>query len=168
MIAFEPHPESCQRLKAHVARNRLTNVEVLNQAVGQRPGIAPFALLEQLSDSALLGSDQPSEVSTEVEVTTVDIAVRKLGIRQVDLMKIDVEGAEGAVLRGAHEVLVAHHPLIIVEIDRRREQAFGDSPEAVFQYLHDLGYACYTLHRRRLAPVRDAPVTYENIIALYE
>ncbi len=166
VIAFEPHAESCRRLKAHVARNRLVNVEVLSQAVGQQPGYAPFALAEQPSNSALLGSDQSGEAS-EVEVTTVDVTIRKTGVRQVDLVKIDVEGAEGAVLRGAHEVLSTHHPLLIVEIDHQREQAFGDNPEAILRYLHDLGYACYTLHRRRLTPICGTSVTYENVIAVH-
>lgn len=167
VIAFEPHAESCRRLKAHVARNRLINIDVLSQAVGQQPGYAPFALSEQPFSSSLLGSDQPSEASMEVEVTTVDVTIRKMDVRQVDLMKIDVEGAEGAVLRGAREVLSAHHPLLVVEIDHQREQAFGDSPETIFRYLHDLGYACYTLHRRHLVPTRGTSVTYENVIAVH-
>lgn len=102
----------------------------------------------------------------DVEVLPVDQIVREAALPRVDVMKIDVEGAEGQVLRGAQETLSQFHPLLIVELDRERERAFGDEPEKVLDYLRNLGYAFYALRRRRLIPLAGLPGDYENVIGL--
>lgn len=164
VIAFEPHPISYQRLQAHVACNRLGNVCILHQAAGQIPGRLPLALSEQASDSGF--SSGWSGETIEVEVVPVDEVVRQMNLKRVDVIKVDVEGAEGQVLRGAHETLARFHPLLIVEIDRHREQAFGDAPEAILGYLQNLGYTHYLLRRHRLIPVGDPLGDYENVVAI--
>jgi FkbM family methyltransferase len=166
VFAFEPHPESCRRLDAHVARNRLANVTVVPKAVGQMAGRMPFALTEVAFTSALLPPDHLGDSVVEVEVTTVDDVVREAGLRQVDMMKVDVEGAEGLVLRGAQETLARFRPLLIVETSRKRDQAFGDAPETLLGQLQDLGYTLYVLQRQRLIPVNSQFVDYENVIAI--
>lgn len=164
VIALEPHPISYQRLQAHVACNRLGNVCILHQAAGQMPGRLPFALSEQASDSGF--SSGWSGETIEVEVVPVDEVVRQMNLKRVDVMKVDVEGAEGQVLRGAQETLARFHPLLIVEIDRYREQAFGDAPEAILGYLQNLGYTGHLLRRHRLTPVGDQLGDYENVVAI--
>lgn len=165
VVAFEPHPISYQRLQAHVACNRLGNVCILHQAAGQMPGRLPFALSEQAFDSGLVPSGWSGE-KIEVEVAPVDEVVRQINLERVDVMKVDVEGAEGQVLRGARETLARFHPLLIVEMDRHREQAFGDAPEDILGYLRNLGYAHYLLRRHRLTPVGDQIGDYDNVIAI--
>lgn len=166
VFAFEPHPESCQRLNVHVDRNRLANVTVVPQAVGQIAGRMPFALTELDFNSRLLSPDRPDGSVVEVEVTTVDDVVRKAGLQRVNAMKVDVEGAEGLVLRGARETLARFHPLLIVEINRKRDQAFGDAPETILGQLEKLGYNLYVLRRHRLTPTSGRSVDYDNVIAI--
>lgn len=129
-------------------------------------GRMPFALTEVAFTSALLPPDHLGDSVVEVEVTTVDDVVREAGLRQVDMMKVDVEGAEGLVLRGAQETLARFRPLLIVETSRKRDQAFGDAPETLLGQLQDLGYTLYVLQRQRLIPVNSQFVDYENVIAI--
>jgi FkbM family methyltransferase len=166
VFAFEPHPESCQRLKAHIDRNRLTSVTIVPRAAGEIAGRMPFALTEIDSNSGLLSPDHPDGSVVEVEVTTVDDVVREAGLQRVNAMKVDVEGAEGLVLRGAQETLARFHPLLIVEINRKRDQAFGDDPETILGQLENLGYNLYFLRRHRLTPTSSRSVDYDNVIAI--
>jgi FkbM family methyltransferase len=164
-IAFEPHPESHRRLLDNVTRNHLSNVTVLSQAVGSTPGRMPFDLQEQQYSSKLIPSSQVGDALAEFEVTTVDETVRKLGLPCVDLIKIDVEGAEGQVLSGAQATLSAFHPLLIVEIDRSGEQVFGDDSENTLASLQGLGYQLHRV-RRRVSPLTDLCVEYDNVVAI--
>jgi FkbM family methyltransferase len=153
VIALEPHPESYQRLLANIALNRLGNVQALNLAAGQRAERVPLLLSDQPFNSRLLPTSRSDDGMADVEVVPVDQIVREAVLPRVDVMKIDVEGAEGPVLRGAYETLSRFHPIVIVELDRERERAFGDEPEEILGYLRDLGYAFYALRRRRLIPL---------------
>ncbi len=166
VIAFEPHPQSHQRLQANVTRNRLRNVVASSQAVGATPGQRAFRLAAQPAMSRLLQLDEPRNAVVEVELTSVDSIVRQADLSRVDLIKIDVEGAEGQVLRGAEETLLKYHPMLIMEVDRNREQALGDDPEPILRYLRDLGYALHALRRTRLVAITDLRVSYENVIAV--
>jgi len=166
VIAFEPHPESYQRLQANIALNRLGNVQALNLAAGQRPERASLLLSDQPSNSRLLPTGCSNHGAVDVEVVPVDQIVCEAALPRVDVMKIDVEGAEGQVIRGAQETLSRFCPLLIVELDREREKAFGDEPEAIMSYLRDLGYALYALQRHRLIPLTGLSGDYGNVIGL--
>lgn len=165
VIACEPHPQSFARLAAHLARNHLKNVFALQRAVGgQQTERALLCLSDQISDSRI--APQPSDKSfIEVAMTTLDEIVHEFGLPKVDLVKIDVEGAEGAVLRGAEGTLSRFRPLLIIELDRSREEVWGDSPESILTYLKQWGYAFYRLEGRHIKPLRHT-IEYANVIAI--
>lgn len=166
VIAFEPHPESYQRLQAHVVRNRFAHVHLLNKAAGERASVLTLSLDHEPSCSRIISASPSVNKTIEVDVISIDQVVREMSLPRVDVIKIDVEGAEGAVVRGAQETLARFRPLLIVEMDRGREQAFGDTPESLQRTLQDLGYTLYRLQRNRLAPVDGSVIDYENVIAL--
>jgi hypothetical protein len=60
-------------------------------------------------------------------------------------VKIDVQGAEEQVLRGAHSLLTHHRPAVFVELEPERLEAHGSSPEAVLALLRDHGYGLNAL-----------------------
>ena len=166
VIALEPHPESYQRLLANIALNRLGNVQALNLAAGQRPEQASLLLSDQPFSSGLLPTGRSDDGVADVEVVPVDQIVREAALPRVDVMKVDVEGAERQVVRGAYETLSRFHPIVIVELDRERERAFGDEPEEILGYLRDLGYTFYALRKRKLIPLTGSPGEYENVVGL--
>ena len=93
VTAFEPDPTSAVILERKIARHHLTNITVV-----------PVALADSRGTSRLyIHSKRPATTqSVEVETDTVD---DRLGTETVDLMKIDVEGAEFLVLKGARSAL---------------------------------------------------------------
>lgn len=99
VIAVEPLPDNIRYLEKHLRLNRITNVEVLDAAVGQECGRQSFCIGENRSVGHL------GEEGLEVEVVTLDLLCAKNG--PPDVIKIDVEGAEFLVLLGAKHCLAA-------------------------------------------------------------
>jgi FkbM family methyltransferase len=107
VYAFEPLPRNLALLRKHVAINNLSNVTVLPQAVSDKPGEALFSTN---ADPAQNGLTDQGDI--RVQVTAIDFLLDRGEIKPPKLMKIDVEGAEAMVLRGAAKAIATHHPTI--------------------------------------------------------
>jgi FkbM family methyltransferase len=148
VIAIEPNPTIARELELMYGRN----IRLVHAAASNVPGTAKMrvpaeAILGGLGtiepENALLPVD-----TREFEVPTVTID--SLGLADVDLIKIDVEGHELSVLQGAEEVLKTKRPRLILEAENRhRENAVG----SIFDYLHGLGYEGFMLVDGLLSPI---------------
>jgi len=112
VFAFEPLPENLFYLKEHLRLNRITNVTVIDAAVDYHCGNAFFSKGRGFSRVTSHLSPQG-----EIEVQTIGLD-ESIGIGQLpipDILKIDVEGAEGKVLSGARQTLSQYHPTIFLD-----------------------------------------------------
>ncbi|HEY2413449.1 MAG TPA: FkbM family methyltransferase [Pirellulaceae bacterium] len=148
VIAFEPQRALFQVLCGNMALNSITNVECRREALGEKPGkirVPPLDYSQEANISGLvLGGDRGDEVS----VITID----SLNLPRCDFLKIDVEGLELAVLRGARKTIEKRRPILYLD-NRRRE----NSP-AIIELLHSLDYVLYW----HTAPLFDANNFYQN------
>lgn len=104
VFAFEPSPEAYEGLCAHLRMNGLTNrVTALPSAVGGNVGTLPF-IVEATAGEGRLAGRPSARASLDVPVTTVDTFCAEAGVTP-DFIKVDVEGAELDVLRGARETI---------------------------------------------------------------
>jgi FkbM family methyltransferase len=119
VVAFEPVPENLRYLKRNLEGNeRTAQVVVEELAVGQTSGEIQIYLA-----AGSIGTHSPSAKNafgsttsiTVPEVSLDDYAQQKLGARSIDLLKVDVEGYEGAVLRGARKTLQQDKPTLLIE-----------------------------------------------------
>jgi FkbM family methyltransferase len=145
VVAFEPLPPLFARLQANVVRNRLKNVACVRSAVGDKSGQAEFYhVAAGLPCSSSLSVDfmrgTPDLTCSRVDVTTIDGFAVEAGLASVDLVKIDTESTEPAVLLGMCETLRRWRPTIICEVlpDRGTERPLED-------ILRPLGYLFYHL-----------------------
>lgn len=114
VYAFEPLPDNLRRLRANVAASGAPNVDALGLALSDRRGLARLTRGESTLTGALdPGGDLSSTALTFTD--TVDGLVAR-GNVPPEVMKIDVEGAEGAVLRGARETIASSRPLLVIEL----------------------------------------------------
>jgi FkbM family methyltransferase len=115
--AFEPLPANARALAHNVALNGFVEIAVVEAAVGARPGRAQLAVTEESVQAhlAAIASDVPTLQTIEVAVTTIDEEVAA-GRPVPDVVKIDVEGAEPAVLEGMATTLAEHRPIVICEL----------------------------------------------------
>src|SRR5262245_18753552 len=105
VFAFEPAPGACDGLHRHIRLNALDGVvRAVAAAVGAAPAQARFILESTAGEGRLATAGDNGATTVEVPVTTIDefCAREKL---TPDFIKIDVEGAELEVLRGAHRTI---------------------------------------------------------------
>ena len=113
VISFEPDPENFAFLKNHT--RHCTNVTLVNKALSDSEGRVAFQNNNHYS-SMVIGCSSKSGCT--VETTTLDKELDRLGIKQVDLLKMNIEGAEILALAGAQKTLdrvshlaVSTHPV---------------------------------------------------------
>ncbi|MBS0640461.1 MAG: FkbM family methyltransferase [Acetobacteraceae bacterium] len=116
VVAYEPSRAQHTWLAHNVRLNGYAHVEVNQVALGDAPGTAP---LHVLSYEGGLNSLAPDVASRYQAIDHYDVPVAVLddrGLTDVDLLKIDVEGYELPVLRGAARTITASRPLILLEV----------------------------------------------------
>lgn len=146
VIAVEPSTRERVNLKRNIARNGLANVTVIPAALGAVCGTADLQLAQGVhSGHNTLGRFANDGVKAEsverVTMRTLDEVAGEIGLDRIDFMKIDVEGAEAAVIVGARRVIEAARPLILLEISDKALRAQGSDARALIDALRrDLGY----------------------------
>ena len=142
VVAVEPSPRTYRLLCGNVRSNRLERVvRAVPEVCCDRDGGEVDFFVCQASamvDSAV-PHDGPGVRRVPRPATTVDALVRRFDLRPA-LVKIDVEGFEDLVLRGAGETLARHRPLLFLEFHGDTLRARGVSPAAVVEWLGRHGY----------------------------
>jgi FkbM family methyltransferase len=147
IIAFEPMPDTVQTLRENIDVNRLENVIVIEAAASDKSGS-----VQLLSGASERAAKTASMVGYRLEGPARTTLARSLCIDDYfagstpfpDLIKIDVEGAELVVLKGARETIARSRPTLIVEI-----HGWG-SPESheVLDLLSEFGYSAKIIEIR--------------------
>ena len=132
VIAIEPNPRAADRLRANLALNGLADpgaggwlVSLIEAAASDRIGRATLRHnpgLPLTSGASLEAHIRPKANRSALDVATVTVDHVAAG-RQVALIKIDVEGHEMAVLRGAAATIAADRPALVLEANSAAEQA---------------------------------------------
>jgi FkbM family methyltransferase len=127
VIAIEPSPESFALLVENIGLNNAGNITAINAAVSDADGtvrlhIARNPLFTSIRQLLLFQEGEPYVGSTEVKSIKIDTICRELDVSAIDLLKIDVEGAEGLVLEGATRALDSCRKLIIETHSKELEQ----------------------------------------------
>jgi FkbM family methyltransferase len=146
--SFEPDPRTFAWLKSNVEANRLTNVHVNQMALAGETGEKQFffATPKDIGSNSLSKPSNFSGRTAIVRCMTIDDYMKEHGLTRVDMMKIDVEGAESFVLAGASSILnMAEKPLIVIEFEEARQKAFGNSCEKLATLLRARGYDLYRI-----------------------
>jgi FkbM family methyltransferase len=171
--SFEPNPASFERLSHHVLQNGLANVRLNQVAVGSAEGRAKLnaPTKENSGAASLLSTNMPARFEArpiEVQVTSLDAYCSSHAFERVDVIKIDCQGYELKVLKGASTVLQTFQPRLLLEYDVDWLLATGTSGTELYSTLKRAGYECFQRHHGRLIQFRmdDKPGTVVNIHAI--
>jgi FkbM family methyltransferase len=130
-LAYEPLPHLAEELSA-----RFPGVDVRCAAVSDHAGEASFARVRAAEPwSGLVFRPLPGNVEPDVEEITVRLEALDEALPEgfvPDLIKIDVEGGEEQVMRGALRTLREHHPTVIFEHGYGAANAYGTEPDDIF------------------------------------
>ena len=158
--AFEPVPAMATRLRAHAG----DSVTLHQLALGAERSTLPFyAVADGNTGASSLARHHDASVETEVDVIPLDDIVD-----HADFLKVDVEGAEILVFRGAQRLLSSEDaPIVFFEVVDRFLRDFGTTAAGVKQFLIDCGYGIYRWDGRRFASVDvDERHEQEDLFAL--
>ena len=142
VIAYEPDPTNMSFLQKNFKRNGINHAVTVQKAVSDRAGTATFYLTGNNKGTHSLVNNRGVAHSLTVETDTLDRSLRELGINKVDILKIDIEGAEPLALLGMTGTLTANPDLIIfTEFYPRAIRRLGNEPIDFLNKLHDLGFS---------------------------
>jgi FkbM family methyltransferase len=144
VVAFEPNPNTLPVLRANIAASGATNVTVEPIACTDTEQTLTFFDATpggNSGSSSLARANAGSRTrSYTVRGRPIDDVVDELGLGRVDVIKVDVEGAELLVLRGTMKVLARHHPKVILEVVPRQLAAMNATVGQLESLLTTLGY----------------------------
>jgi FkbM family methyltransferase len=129
VFSFEPLPELVKALGANASLNGFTNVSAVGMAVSDHVGSEAFVRGHHEAAGYLAASPREplpvgtAVVSEDVGSTTLDAFVYEDGNPAPGFIKIDVEGAEGRVLKGADRVLAEHRPVLLIDLHNPEQDA---------------------------------------------
>jgi FkbM family methyltransferase len=148
VIAIEPNPEVVQRTARNIALNRLDNIKLISAAASDQAGqmrlFLPSARDTNRARASLMHHSYLTGDTTTVPVRTLD---ELCGDAPVALIKIDVEGHESAVVRGAAGLIAAHGPSVVFEYaPELLDDAVAQTP---FDWLAERGYEIFRVRCAR-------------------
>jgi FkbM family methyltransferase len=174
VVAIEADEELAGRISTNVSLNCLENVRIIQAAASERSGGS--LVLHRPADldtMKLSGSVIPHPTLTGPSVRVATVAIDDIIQAPVSLIKIDVEGYETPVIKGASRVINEHSPSIVFEYAPHLLGSASDSP---FQLLREFGYCLFEVReirnritgRARLAlrSLDELPGTFMNILAI--
>ncbi len=132
IFSFEPHPSNFKRLEININLNKLENVHLINKAVGNTDSMVKFNIPEdnRIIDvgsvdnkfSAMMYEGDIKWKPIEVQQTSIDAFRAKENLKQIDLIKIDVENYELPVFKGMERVLKQCRPYIVCELFQEEDK----------------------------------------------
>jgi len=149
ILSFEPSLREFQRLQDNLALNKeITNVQTFQIALSNTSGtqVLKVAAADHSGQNTLGDFTYEGVACLNTETVTVrrlDDVLEELAVQAVDVIKIDVEGAEHRVFEGARKTLERDRPLILFELVDQALQKQNSSSKELLSYLRDLGYEIF-------------------------
>lgn len=157
IIALEPDQENFSYLQETVAANGAQNTTCFQKAAAAENGSRTLYMsASNRGDNRLYANEFPGSTS-QVDVCTIDTLLAQLGVATVDLVKVDVQGFEGHVLRGMGETIRRSGNLILLmEFWPFGLRSAGTNPEELLSEMERAGLKlCKLTQRGTIVPLRD-------------
>lgn len=175
VIAFEPDPENFHFLHKTIEANSFSNVVPINAAAARRSGIMRLYTSRENRGDNRLYANELSDGSVDVKVLCLDEYLPGIGVKEVDFIKIDVQGFEGEVLGGLEQTIRSSRTLtMLAEFWPQGLRRAGTDPLELLERLESYGLSLNDLgDHGRTTPVTDKKALiaryqgreYTNIVA---
>jgi FkbM family methyltransferase len=160
--AFEPGAGNYNLLQMSVAKNGFKNIRLYPNAVADKIGVVG---LNMDDSNGMITQAASAACAYQVQAVTLDHTLRDAS--RIDLLKIDVEGAEGLVLKGAEQLIARHHPVIFTEFfPPAIEFTSGMTGQQFLDRIRSHGYELYVIDKRNGASPQ--PSSNQEIMDRYE
>ena len=170
VVAFEPVSYLFDRLSGNVALNDMPQVQLVNAGLYDREAKVDIYLSDSRDQlqgtnhgmgnlfSAPPGSRGEKE---QIQVLRLDDWAQQQNLQGADFVKLDIEGAEFAALRGAEAVLREFRPALVLELEHSHSERAGFDESELLDYLRALDYQLHTLDAAgKLQPLQGSQVQH--------
>lgn len=146
IFSFEPYPSTFKKLEENIRLNKYRNIQIFNVALGNNEG--ELEMVEDCDTNSGGFRAYNPDFHQEVKKTTV-VKIKKLDqylneLNDVVFVKIDVEGFEMEVLKGAKGLLSKYRPKLFIELIDKNLKAQNSSSIELVNFLHEIGYNNFT------------------------
>jgi|SRR5437879_5421272 len=170
VISFEPSARAFPVLRHNIAINGFGNVLAFPMALTEKTGRARLYHHPAVGCDALAKDStfDPDAYAQEIDTESLGNVLRRTSIKRVDVIKVDVQGAEELALRGANEVVVSMRPVIMFEFHPQGAVSLGLEPHGAWNLLQSLGYDFLCIGQRGTATrLLSPPATIANVVAIH-
>lgn len=166
VYAVEPQPPAIELLRANLAG--LANATLLPLAMGEAEGEVDFFVRERGDLSSLEPTNEldPGIATTAVKVRMSTLDRELAAAKRVDLVKIDVEGFELQVLRGARETISRHQPLVTFEYIDTITSSRGVGLADFAEFFRELGYTLHWVNEQPGDPAVTSAQPSSDVLAV--
>jgi len=160
--AYEPLTSMYGQLNDNISLNPALRITPHQMGLSDKPGRLKLYSNDNHNEGVNTLFPDPtheSKVLEEIELNTLDLEVERLALNKIDLIKIDVEGAELMVLNGGKSTIAKHRPILFLEFNEKAFQTAGYSSADILTFLEAFGYRFYKIGLRgKLTPLAKEQV----------
>lgn len=146
VYAFEPSDKNCAIFQKHLRYNNINNIQLFSCLVGEHEeqNVPFFERLDDIDDmnSIVVKKNFHLYTKTFKQQITIDHFCIERALSP-EVIKIDVEGAELRVLKGAKIIITRYHPVIILSVHLEQLKLLGESIEELKNTITNFGYRIY-------------------------
>jgi FkbM family methyltransferase len=141
IYAFEPIPSTYEKLKYNILLNNFSSIEIFNIALGNEEDIMKM----EMSCPTNSGGFKMTPKNSIIENEWVQVLQKKLDDfykldNPIQFIKIDVEGYEIEVLKGAEQIIKKYTPVMVIELNDLNQKRQNSSAKELVSYVKELGY----------------------------
>ena len=170
VISFEPSSRVFPVLRRNITLNGFKNVLAFPIALTDKPGRARLYYHSAVGCDSL-GKDasfEPDAHAEEIGTESLDTVLKQTSVGRVDVIKMDVQGAEELALRGANEIVSSMRPIVIFEFFPEGAISLGLSPNGPWDFLEGHGYEFFIVDERgAVSRLLSPPPAIANILAIH-
>ena len=162
VFSFEPSMDNFEILKKNIKVNNCNNVIIENMAVGNKNGEIKLYLSDNQSMHTLYENTISTNRSVTVPIIKLDDYYNKKSINKINVIKMDVEGAELDTLRGMSNILTENKDVVLfVEFNPESIKKAGMLPKDQLAFIDDLGFKIYVIYE---SAQKIKPMNVDQII----
>jgi len=158
VISFEPEPENFYFLKKTIELNKFNNIELYDFAISNKIGKGKLFLCENNKGDHRIYNPDNTRKSIDISITTLDSFLEEKKINNVDLIKMDIQGAEGLALNGMKNTLTQNKKIsLMIEFWPQGLLKSGTEPISLLNELKRFGFKIFDIGEdpKKLSLVSD-------------
>jgi FkbM family methyltransferase len=142
VVAFEPASISHSYCKANIDLNNLRNVDLLQYGLWHEEATANIRFDRSSMMAASISLNEVTSNAESIRCVSLDDLIRRrdLALSRLDVVKMDIEGAELSALRGMQETIAQFRPKIIMELNRPALEYFGKTTNNIWDFFCNISY----------------------------